>query len=320
MTSSTTSIRTALVVGGTDGVGKEVARGLLRSGMDVIVVGRDADKGPRAEAELRASAKGGQVQFVACDLSELAEVEVLAHTVLLQQPALHVLVLCAGIVRGSLVLNGDAIESNFMVNYLSRFVLIERLRPLLSASAQSAASRIVLVSGAAQGGTVDFDNVNLLGKFSTVRAVFQTCAANDILTLELARRLALTTDAERIRINCIKLGVVKTAIRRHFPLWMKIVVPLLIDPFLAIPVRQAAEPVLRLAVDPDFAHVTGGLFSVIRKFKRVKADAVARDPANGTKLWDLSERLLERRSSTSGRQPDATLIDSIAKTSNPSLR
>lgn len=40
--------RTALVTGGTGGVGKEIARALAQLGAQLIIVGRDADKGARA--------------------------------------------------------------------------------------------------------------------------------------------------------------------------------------------------------------------------------------------------------------------------------
>ena len=39
------SRKNALVTGGTDGVGREVARGLVRAGHRVMLVGRDAEKG-----------------------------------------------------------------------------------------------------------------------------------------------------------------------------------------------------------------------------------------------------------------------------------
>ena len=47
----------AVVTGGTDGIGKEIARGLAQIMAELIIVGRDAGKGARAEREIRASAK-----------------------------------------------------------------------------------------------------------------------------------------------------------------------------------------------------------------------------------------------------------------------
>jgi NAD(P)-dependent dehydrogenase (short-subunit alcohol dehydrogenase family) len=56
------SAKTALVTGGTDGIGKEVARARAGAGHQVFVVGRDADKGSRAERELRAILSPGRLR------------------------------------------------------------------------------------------------------------------------------------------------------------------------------------------------------------------------------------------------------------------
>jgi NAD(P)-dependent dehydrogenase (short-subunit alcohol dehydrogenase family) len=55
--------RVALVTGGTDGIGKEIARGLAVRGARVIIVGSDPEKGRRAEAELRLDAGHASVEF-----------------------------------------------------------------------------------------------------------------------------------------------------------------------------------------------------------------------------------------------------------------
>ena len=52
------SRKNALVTGGTDGVGKEVARGLALAGHRVVLVGRDAGKGARVEREMRETVIG----------------------------------------------------------------------------------------------------------------------------------------------------------------------------------------------------------------------------------------------------------------------
>ena len=64
--------RTALVTGSTDGVGRLVARKLGQAGARVLVHGRNAKRGARVVADIKAS--GGTADFLAADLSALAEV------------------------------------------------------------------------------------------------------------------------------------------------------------------------------------------------------------------------------------------------------
>jgi NAD(P)-dependent dehydrogenase (short-subunit alcohol dehydrogenase family) len=223
--------RTALITGGTDGIGKAIARGLARAGHDLIIVGRDPDKGMRALHHLRLTTANENIEFLRADLSLMGEAKRLADIIADRWSVLNRLVHCAGIVWGRRILTKEGIESNFAVNYLSRFALTLPLLPLLSAGGNTnATARIVIVGGAAQIGAVHFDNFNLDGNFSTLRAVGQFSQANDIFAIELARRLSAAQKSPRITVTCLKIGVVKTNIRKEFPAWMKWVVPLLFDP------------------------------------------------------------------------------------------
>ncbi len=288
----TGSKKNALVTGGTDGVGKEVAYGLARAGHRVVLVGRDADKGARVEREMRETTGNADVQFLQADLSLVREANRLADEIAGRWSALHYLVHSAGVVRGRRELTVEGIESNFAINYLSWFVLTERLLPLLEAVGQpDKAARIMIVSGAAQNGTIHFDDVNLTANFTTLRAVWQFCQANDVFTVELARRLAETDRDPRVTITSLKLGVVKTNIRREFPRWMQWLVPLVFDPLLGQTPQEAAESALRLLLVEDLEGVTGVLFSKIKTLKQVMPPARVRNPQEGRRLWELSERL-----------------------------
>ncbi len=271
------SRKNALVTGGTDGVGKEVARGLALAGHRVILVGRDAGKGTRVEREIRETTDNAEVWFLRADLGLVREAHRLADEIAGRWSELHYLVHSAGVVRGRRELTAEGVESNFAINYLSRFVLTECLLPLLEATGQPGkAARIVLVSGAAQNGAIHFDDVNLTMNFTTLRAVWQFCQANDGFTVELARRLGV--DDPRVTITTLKLGVVKTNIRREFPRWMQWLVPLVFDPLIALTPQEAAKSALWLLLSEDLEGESGALFSMIKKLKRVMPDARARNP------------------------------------------
>src|SRR6266849_4736055 len=66
----------ALVTGATSGIGRAIALQLARDGAEVIVHGRDAERGAATVQEIVAA--GGRARFVAADLSKPAEVRRLA--------------------------------------------------------------------------------------------------------------------------------------------------------------------------------------------------------------------------------------------------
>jgi retinol dehydrogenase 12 len=286
---------TALVTGGTDGIGKAIARRLALAGAEVFIVGSDPEKGTRAADELRAAAGHDRVHFMQADLGLVRDTDRLADVIKARIPRLHRLVLCAGVVRGNRLLTAEGIESNFAINYLSRFVLTERLMPLLRATGKpGAAARIVVIGGAAMNGTIHYDDINLTGRFGILRAVPQFCQANDLFVIEQARRLAERAGPPSVTITTLKAGVVRTNIRRDFPWWMKLLVPLVADPLLGQEPDAIAASAVRLLVDPAFEGQSGLMFTQIRRFKAVEPGLRTRDVGEGKRFWDFSARLTAR--------------------------
>ena len=66
----------ALVTGATSGIGRAIALQLARDGAEVIVHGRDAERGAETVDEIIAA--GGRARFVGADLGKPAEVRRLA--------------------------------------------------------------------------------------------------------------------------------------------------------------------------------------------------------------------------------------------------
>ncbi|QNN54094.1 SDR family NAD(P)-dependent oxidoreductase [Nocardioides mesophilus] len=71
--------RVALVTGGTSGIGRATAQRFAARGADVVVCGRDADRGRRVAEEL---GRDGNVSFVAADVTDEQQVVDLLGTML----------------------------------------------------------------------------------------------------------------------------------------------------------------------------------------------------------------------------------------------
>src|SRR6266513_6103535 len=72
-----TNPSTALITGGTSGIGRSVANKLAALGIHVIVVGRNAERGRKTVAEIRAA--GGKADFISSDLRDAASARAVAR-------------------------------------------------------------------------------------------------------------------------------------------------------------------------------------------------------------------------------------------------
>jgi len=285
--------KTALVTGGTDGIGKEIARGLAKITDKLIIVGRDAEKGAQAEREIRASSESCDVRFVRADLSLVREACRVGDEVTNRCPSLHYLVHSAGFIRGRRVMTAEGLESNFATNYLSRFALTVRLLSALRVAGRPGESaRIILVAHPGFDGTIHYDDVNLTTNFSTIRAFKQFHYANDVFAVELARRLLVRSERPSVTISCLHPGPTKTNIDKEMPLWMKLMVRYVVHPLASRTPDAPATAALKLLLADEFEGDTGGLFSLVGKFKRVPAPRNAQNPEECAQLWTFSEALV----------------------------
>lgn len=74
-----TGLGTALVTGATSGIGRATALRLAHDGWDVVVHGRNAERGAEVVAEIEA--QGGRARFIASDLNDVAAVRALVAEV-----------------------------------------------------------------------------------------------------------------------------------------------------------------------------------------------------------------------------------------------
>ncbi len=86
--------KTALVIGGSSGIGRDIALGFRQAGAKVLIAARSRDKLDRVSAEL--GAKTADRIAYSGDLRPIGALTVLADTVATDHGALHILVNCQG--------------------------------------------------------------------------------------------------------------------------------------------------------------------------------------------------------------------------------
>jgi NAD(P)-dependent dehydrogenase (short-subunit alcohol dehydrogenase family) len=259
--------KTALVTGSTDGVGRLVARKLGQAGARVLVHGRDVKRGARIVADIEAS--GGAADFIAADLSALAEVRRLADAAQAVD-RLDILINNAGIgTAGPRQTSAEGFELRFAVNYLAGFLLTLLLLPLIK---NSAPARIVNVSSAGQR-PIDFGDVMLTRGYSGARAYCQSKLAQIMFTIDLAASLKGTG----VTVTCLHPATyMDTSMVRRAG----------VTPVSTV--EEGAQAILNLATSPAVEGQTGLYFNGLRE---ARAQAQAYDPDARRRLQALSLEL-----------------------------
>jgi NAD(P)-dependent dehydrogenase (short-subunit alcohol dehydrogenase family) len=273
--------KTALVTGGSGGIGKATALGLATMGAQLAITGRDRTRTEGAAQEIRA-AGGGQVEVFIADLSSQSEVRRLADEVVQRLPRIDVLVNNVGGYWNTRRVTADGLEHTFALNHLAPFLLTNLLLERLK---QSAPARVVTVSSHAQAmGRIDFDDLQGERSYSGARAYNQSKLANVMFTYELARRL----QASSVTANALHPGVVRTSFGAEDPaVVQRLFIPFLLH-FMRTPTQGAATSI-HLASAPDLEQVTGSFFA---NSKTKSSSKSSYDQAAATRLWQVSADLV----------------------------
>ncbi len=272
--------RVALVTGASAGIGLHTALGLARTGMRVVMAGRDRSRTEAARRLVGERSGSDRVAVALADFSDLAEVRGLADEILASYDRLDLLVNNAGLLSPKYRLSADGFELTFAVNHLAPFLLTNLLLERLKASAPA---RIVTVASEAhRGARLDLRNLTGSQDWTMLKGYGRSKLCNILFTRELAARL----EGTGVVACCLHPGVVATAIGQRGGLvelgWR------LLKPFMIGPEEGAATS-LFLATAPDPAPFHGGY--VIKK-ALTRPDPEALDVALARHVWDESARLV----------------------------
>jgi NAD(P)-dependent dehydrogenase (short-subunit alcohol dehydrogenase family) len=252
--------RVCLVTGATDGHGRAVARQLALRGAELVLLGRNAEKCRKVQAELAAEVEaaggtGKSPEVLLCDLASRAEVDRAASEFLASGRPLHVLVNNAGLVTQRRQESVDGHELVFAVNYLALFQLTLRLLPRLQ---ESTPARIVNVSSDTYRiGKLDLDDLRL-EPFSLTQAYARSKLAIVYFTLELARRLE-GAGLPGVTVNAVDPGPVASNIGANNPgLFYRLARPMIKGLFPSA--DRAARTAMLLATDPALTTKAGGYY------------------------------------------------------------
>ncbi len=124
---------TALITGGTSGIGRATARKLAKLGIHVLVVGRNAKRGDETLSEIRAA--GGKADFISADLGNASSTrEVAKRAIELGSGHVDILINNAGIFPFGPTdqTTEDEFDRVFSLNVKTPYFLVGELAPLMA--------------------------------------------------------------------------------------------------------------------------------------------------------------------------------------------
>jgi NAD(P)-dependent dehydrogenase (short-subunit alcohol dehydrogenase family) len=288
--------KVGLVTGASAGIGFFTALGLAERGFEVIITGRDAERGARAEAELRRRSGHDGVHFVRVDHASLAQNRALGRFVADRWARLDVLVNNAGGISHAktagpaLAASAPDYDPTLVLNFLGPYALTDAL---LSTLLRSERARIVNVTSSAYAlwktnpfrdgeGAIDVP----------LRAYARAKLLNLMWTFALARHVA----GSGVVVNATNPGTawtpgVERLTPEVVPHW-RLLWPVLRWFQRRAPAERAARSSILLAADARFADVSG--LYVESDCKPHRASVLARDFRHQEGAMSLGLRLVAR--------------------------
>lgn len=279
-----------LITGANSGIGKEVALGLAESGAHVILVCRNAQKGSDALEDIKRLSGSDKLDLFIADLSSQNETRHLSEQIHKKYKELHVLINNAGVSLSKKMLSVDGIEMTLATNHLGPFLLSHLLLDLLKAGSPS---RIINISSTAhKWARIDLDDVQFQQRpYQFMQAYAQSKLFLMLVSHEFARRL----EGSNVSVNSMHPGAIGTKLLSDialniFPESMHKLIEKpfeIILPLFMTSAKQAAKPIMYLAMSPDVADISGHYFV---KCKRKKPSSLLDNEKLVKTIWELSEK------------------------------
>ena len=279
---------TALITGGTAGIGFHTAAALSRGGMQILITGRDEARGHRAVSDLRQQAGHDAIELVIADAFSVRESIRLADVVVGRVGRLDLLINNVG--GGGFAerrQTPEGLEATLALNFVGSFALTTRLLATLDRPP----GRIInVVSSAYQMWTRDpFEDLDARDHYVGIDAIAHAKLLNLLFTLTLARRLGARTVVTAVNPGMAWTPGVAALTPQAVPHW-RFIWPLVRWVQRRASAESAARSTVMLATAVN-QNVSGRYFDGM---KEKQLAAHLRDAELQDRVWALGESIVAR--------------------------
>jgi NAD(P)-dependent dehydrogenase (short-subunit alcohol dehydrogenase family) len=284
--------KTVLVDGASSGLGFAVALQLAGRGARIIMACRSGIPGKGEEVKRRTGNQN--IEMVHIDYSDMDSIQKLIRIIKEKYAPLDIMISNAAMVPSRSRKTPQGLEEMFMVNYLSKFMMINGLlKENCFRKDGKDNPRIVIVASESHRHppAFDWDSFGVYKSYGMNKTVEYYGYYKLLLTtfaFELSRRLQANGSGP-VSVFSLCPGPVNSGIAREAPAIARPLMKLIFALFFKSP-RKAAEPVVYLAVSRD---LEGKPFDYLFKMSRKEIDEKASDRDNGKRLWKMSEELIQ---------------------------
>ncbi|XP_074588081.1 short-chain dehydrogenase TIC 32 B, chloroplastic-like [Curcuma longa] len=280
---------TAIITGGSSGIGAETARVMAMRGAHVIIGARNTEAAESVKQSILQTTPSARIDIIHLELSSQKSVREFSDRFLSMNLPLNILINNAGVMYGPFELSEDDMEMQFATNHMGHFLLTNLLLPKIKSTAEETGieGRIVNLSSADhlttyRGGGINFEKINDEAAYNAKFAYGQSKLANILHANELARRLR--EEGANVTANSVHPGLTMTNLGRHSTIIAAVLRAT--TRFFWKSVSQGAATTCYVALHPSVEGISGKYFADCN-IKETTANG--RNETLARRLWNYSE-------------------------------
>lgn len=283
-----------LITGGTNGIGKGVAKVLAsidNQEHEIIILCRSKELGEATIKEIGNDTLNKKISIIICDLAKLSDVKNAINEIQSKYTFLDGVFINAGLgYAAERVETENGMDSHFQVNYLSQFMLTLNVLNLLEKSENG--GRIIF--NVTEGGKIFWDDMQMKNKWGYEDGIHQAMVAKRMFFVKLHN---LYRNKKESNLSFIGFQISKTVWTNQIniiPAFMRIMATTMKLFGTFITIEKCGEIIAPLFVEKQEDNLKkSGKFITWKKneFVDIKEDMNALNQESQDRLWKISLEL-----------------------------